>query len=183
MALNFNLISLFWPLSILLTLWAIGLLFLGGLGVGTLGIFLPGVAAVLAIPFALLVRYLQWIIDLLSRPALAALPLNAVCYRAWVVLVYALLLASVLIKGKRPLWMPLAAGAVTLALAVVLTRETFGLGDMGVTVLDVGQGQSVLVRSGYLVLVDCGGDSRDDPGDVAANYLQSVGRKIGRAHV
>ena len=175
-ALHFNLISLISPLSNLLTLWAIGLLFLGGLGVGTLGIFLPGVAAVLAIPFALLVRYLQWIIDLLSRPALAALPLNAVCYRAWVVLVYALLLASVLIKGKRPLWMPLAAGAVTLALAVVLTRETFGLGDMGVTVLDVGQGQSVLVRSGYLVLVDCGGDSRDDPGDVAANYLQSVGR-------
>ncbi len=175
-ALHFNIISLIAPLSNLLTLWAIGFLFLGGLGVGTLAIVLPGPAAVLAVPFAGLARYLQWVIDLVSRPALAALPLESVYYRAWLVLIYALLLVSIRGKGRRPVWMPLAAGTAGLVLAVVLTRETFGLGDMGVTVLDVGQGQSVLVRSGYLVLVDCGGDSRDDPGDVAANYLQSVGR-------
>ena len=175
-ALHFNMISLIAPLSNLLTLWAIGFLFLGGLGVGTLAIVLPGPAAVLAVPFAGLARYLQWVIDLVSRPALAALPLESVYYRAWLVLIYALLLVSIRGKGRRPVWMPLAAGTAGLVLAVVLTRETFGLGDIGVTVLDVGQGQSVLVQSGYLVLVDCGGDSRDDPGDVAANYLQSVGR-------
>ena len=175
-ALHFNIISLIAPLSNLLTLWAIGFLFLGGLGVGTLAIVLPGPAAVLAVPFAGLARYLQWVIDLVSRPALAALPLESVYYRAWLVLIYALLLVSIRGKGRRPVWMPLAAGTAGLVLAVVLTRETFGMRDMGVTVLDVGQGQSVLVRSGYLVLVDCGGDSRDDPGDVAANYLQSVGR-------
>ena len=175
-ALHFNMISLIAPLSNLLTLWAIGFLFLGGLGVGTLAVVLPGPAAVLAVPFAGLARYLQWLIDLVSKPALAALPLESVYYRAWLVLIYALLLVSIRGKGRRPVWMPLAAGTAGLVLAVVLTRETFGLGDVGVTVLDVGQGQSVLVRSGYLVLVDCGGDSRDDPGDVAANYLQSVGR-------
>lgn len=175
-ALHFNMISLIAPLSNLLTLWAIGFLFLGGLGVGALAIVLPGPAAVLAVPFAGLARYLQWVIDLVSKPALAALPLESVYYRAWLVLIYALLLVSIRGKGRRPVWMPLAAGTAGLVLAVVLTQETFGLGDMGVTVLDVGQGQSVLVRSGYLVLVDCGGDSRDDPGDVAANYLQSVGR-------
>lgn len=175
-ALHFNMISLIAPLSNLLTLWAIGFLFLGGLGVGTLAIVLPDLAAVLAVPFAGLARYLQWVIDLVSRPALAALPLESVYYRAWLVLIYALLLVSIRGKGRRPVWMPLAAGTAGLVLAVVLTQETFGLGDMGVTVLDVGQGQSVLVRSGYLVLVDCGGDSRDDPGDVAADYLQSVGR-------
>ena len=175
-ALHFNMISLIAPLSNLLTLWAIGFLFLGGLGVGTLAIVLPGPAAVLAVPFAGLARYLQWVIDLVSRPALAALPLESVYYRAWLVLIYALLLVSIRGKGRRPVWMPLAAGTAGLVLAVVLTRETFGPGDIGVTVLDVGQGQSVLVQSGYLVLVDCGGDSRDDPGDVAANYLQSVGR-------
>ncbi len=175
-ALHFNMISLIAPLSNLLTLWAIGFLFLGGLGVGTLAIALPGPAAVLAVPFAGLARYLQWVIDLVSRPALAALPLESVYYRAWLVLIYALLLVSIRGKGRRPVWMPLAAGTAGLVLAVVLTRETFGLGDIGVTVLDVGQGQSVLVRSGYLVLVDCGGDSRDDPGDVAADHLQSIGR-------
>ncbi|WP_160663453.1 DNA internalization-related competence protein ComEC/Rec2 [Colidextribacter sp. OB.20] len=176
-AVHFNMISLISPLSNLLTLWAIGFLFLGGLAAGALGAFLPGAAAVLAIPFTGLVYYLQWVIDLLSRPALAALPLDSVCYRAWVVLVYALLLVSVRVKGRRPLWMPAAAGAVTLVLAVALTRAAFYVGDMAVAVLDVGQGQSVLVRTGrYLTLVDCGGDSRDNPGDVAADYLQALGR-------
>ena len=176
-ALHFNMISLISPLSNLMTIWAIGILFLGGLGVGALALVLPGWAAVLAFPFTELVCYLQWVIDLLSRPALAALPLESVYYRAWLVLVYALILVSVRMKGKRPVWMSLAAGGVGLVLAVALTRQSFYLGDMGVTVLDTGQGQSVLLRSGdFLTLVDCGGDSMDNPGDIAANYLQAVGR-------
>lgn len=176
-AIHFNMISLIAPLSNLLTLWAIGFLFLGGLGAGTLAIFLPGPAAVLAIPFTALAHYLQWMVELLSQPALAALPLESVYYRAWLALVYALLLLFIRTKGRRPVWMPLTAGTAALALAVVLTRTSFYAGKMSVTVLDVGQGQSVLVRTGdFLTLVDCGGDGRDNPGDVAADYLQALGR-------
>lgn len=176
-AIHFNIISLIAPLSNLLTLWAIGFLFLGGLGVGSLGIFFPGAAAVLAVPFTWLANYLQWVVREMSKPALAALPLESVYYRAWLVLAYALVLVFVLEKGRRPVWMPLAAGTAGLALAVVLTQLAYGQGSMAVTVLDVGQGQSVLVRTGnFLTLVDCGGDSRDNPGDVAASYLQSLGR-------
>lgn len=176
-ALHFNIVSLIAPLSNLLTLWAIGFLFLGGLGVGTLAVVLPGPAAVLAVPFTALARYLQWVVEALSKPALAALPLESVYYRAWLVLVYALVLAFIRTKGRRPVWMPLATGTAGLVLAVALTRASFYQGDLSVTVLDVGQGQSVLLRTGELLtLVDCGGDSRDDPGDVAANYLQALGR-------
>ncbi len=177
-AVHFNIISLIAPLSNLLTLWAIGFLFLGGLGVGALAIVLPGTASAAAIPFTALAHYLQWVVEELSQPALAALSLESMYYRAWLVLVYALVLVSVQIRGRRPVWMPLAAGAAGLVLAVTLTRASFYQGDMGVTLLDVGQGQSVLVRNGrFLTLVDCGGDSRDDPGDVAANYLQALGRR------
>lgn len=176
-ALHFNIVSLIAPLSNLLTLWAIGFLFLGGLGVGTLAVVLPGPAAVLAVPFTALARYLQWVVEALSKPALAALPLESVYYRAWLVLVYALVLAFIRTKGRRPVWMPLAAGTAGLVLAVALTRASFYQGDLSVTLLDVGQGQSVLLRTGdLLTLVDCGGDGRDDPGDVAANYLQALGR-------
>lgn len=175
-ALHFNLISLIAPLSNLLTLWAVGLLFLGGLGVGALAVFLPGAAAGFAILFTCLTHYLQWVIEITAKPALAALPLESVYYRAWLVLAYALLLAVVRMKGRRPVWMPLTAGTAALILAVAFTRVSFYTGVLAVTVLDVGQGQSVLVRTGsFLTLVDCGGDSRDDPGDVAANYLQSLG--------
>lgn len=176
-AIHFKMVSLIAPLSNLLTLWAIGFLFVGGLLLGALAIILPGPATVLAIPFTALAHYLQWVIGLLSKPALASLPLESVYYRAWLVLVYALVLLFICTKGRRPVWMPLAAGTAGLILAVALTRASFYQGDLSVTVLDVGQGQSVLVRTGdFLTLVDCGGDSRDDPGDVAANYLQALGR-------
>jgi len=175
-AVHFQIISLIAPLSNLLTLWAIGFLFVGGLGVGTLAVFLPGAAVVLALPLTVLARYLQWVIDLVSRPALAALPLGSPYYWAWLVLVYALLILFVRTKGRRSVWLPLAAGSAALVLAVCFTRASFYTGSLSVTVLDVGQGQSVLVRTGeFLTLVDCGGDSRDDPGDVAANYLQALG--------
>ena len=176
-AVHFQIISLIAPLSNLLTLWAIGWLFLGGLGVGTLANVLPGLAPVIAVPFTWLARYLQWIVEALSRPALAALPLQSVYYRVWLVLVYGLLLLSVRMKGEKKFWVPLAAGAAGLALAVGLTRAAFYVGDIAAAVLDVGQGQSVLVRAGnFFTLVDCGGDSRDDPGDVAAGYVQALGR-------
>ena len=56
---------------------------------------------------------------------------------------------------------------------------SFWWGSGAVTVLNVGQGQSVLVRSGgFLCLVDCGGDSYDNAGDIAADFLGDYG--VGR---
>jgi len=176
-AVHFQIISLIAPLSNLMTLWAIGWLFVGGLGVGTLASFFPGAAAAAAVPCTWLARYLQWVIDLLSKPALAALPLQSIYYRVWLILVYALLLVFLRTKGRRPVGIPLAAGAACLVVAVCLTRAAFYVGDMAAVMLDVGQGQCVLIRTGhFLTLMDCGGDCRDNPGDVAADYLQALGR-------
>ena len=51
---------------------------------------------------------------------------------------------------------------------------------MAAAVLDVGQGESVLLRCGdSLTLVDCGGDSTANAGDIAADYIRSMGgRKL-----
>lgn len=47
---------------------------------------------------------------------------------------------------------------------------------MAAAVLDVGQGESVLLRCGdSWALVDCGGDSQTDAGDIAADYIRSMG--------
>ena len=71
----------------------------------------------------------------------------------------------------------MCSAVVTLCAAIVFTGHPLFAGDTSVTVLDVGQGQSVLLRSaGQLVLVDCGGDTPDNPGDIAADYIQSRGR-------
>ena len=70
------------PLANLLTLWAVAVLFVAGLWLGVFGVILPGAAAVMAIPFTALARYLDWVVDGLSSLSLAALPMDSFYYRA-----------------------------------------------------------------------------------------------------
>ena len=171
---SFSLIS---PLANLLTLWAVSALLLGGLLVGVAAWLCLPMAQLLALPLTWLARYMLWAVDWLSRPTLAALSMESVLYRAWVAFLYLLLLAAVLIRGKKRPVTALCFGTLTLALALTATWAVFRSGALSVTVLDVGQGQSVLLRQGErLILVDCGGDSWDDPGDIAADYIQTQGR-------
>lgn len=176
-AIHFQTFSLISPLSNLLTLWAVALLFLGGLFLGILGMFQVGAAAVLAIPFTALARWLIWVVEGLGRLPLASIPLNSFYYRAWVGFLCLLIALTLLEKGKRRPVIPLCAAAVTLAVSVWLTALTFQSGELTAAVLDVGQGQSVLLQAGnYLTLVDCGGDGPHNAGDVAADYIHSLGR-------
>ena len=176
-AIHFQTFSLISPISNLLTLWAVALLFLSGLFLGLLGMLHPGPAAVLAIPFTAIARWLIRVVEALGRLPMAAIPLESFYYRAWVIFLCLLLAVTLLSKGGRRPVIPLCAGAVTLAVSLLFTSLTFQAGELTAAVLDVGQGQSVLLQAGnYLTLVDCGGDSPDNAGDVAADYLHSLGR-------
>ncbi|MCF2661107.1 DNA internalization-related competence protein ComEC/Rec2 [Pseudoflavonifractor phocaeensis] len=176
-AIHFQTFSLISPISNLLTLWAVALLFLSGLFLGLLGMFHPGPAAVLAIPFTAIARWLIRVVEALGRLPMAAIPLESFYYRAWIIFLCLLLAVTLLSKGGRRPVIPLCAGAVTLAVSLLFTSLTFQAGKLTAAVLDVGQGQSVLLQAGnYLTLVDCGGDSPDNAGDVAADYLHSLGR-------
>ena len=97
-------------------------------------------------------------------------------YALWALFVYGVFLLYLLapVPGKRPV-VPVCACVVTLCLSALLTAKTVQRQDLALTVLDVGQGQSVVVTSGHArALIDCGGTR--DPGDTAATYLQSLGR-------
>lgn len=178
-AIYFQSVSLIAPLSNLLTLWAVGILFGAGVLIGTLGVFVPELAALIALPIAPLGRYLNAVIDGLSSLTFSAVTTQSVYYRAWLVLVYLILILIPILPGKKRWIIPTCCGVTTLCLAMLLNAWSFWWGSGAVTVLDVGQGQSVLVRSGqFLCLVDCGGDSYDSAGDIAADFLGDYG--VGR---
>lgn len=178
-AIYFQSVSLIAPLSNLLTLWAVAVLFGAGVLIGTLGVFLPELAALIALPIAPLGRYLNAVIDGLSSLIFSAVTTQSVYYRAWLVLVYLILILIPILPGKKRWIIPTCCGVTTLCLAMLLNAWSFWWGSGAVTVLDVGQGQSVLVRSGqFLCLVDCGGDSYDSAGDIAADFLGDYG--VGR---
>lgn len=175
-AIHFSALSLISPLSNLLTLWAVGAVFCGGMMVGLVGLLCPPLAHLLSFAVSHLAVYLDRSVSRLARVPFAAVTMDSFYYRAWVVLLCAVLFGALLTKGKRRLVLPAALCVFGLCAAIVLTHLSFRAGSMSVTALDVGQGQSVLLRLGdRLVLVDCGGDSYDSAGDVAADYIQDAG--------
>ncbi len=175
-ALHFGSISLIAPLSNLLTLWAMTVLFVLGMAVGLAGLVVPQLAGVLAVPVTWLARYVELCSGALSDMTFSALSLDSPYYRGWLVFAYFILLLTLFWRGKRRVVVPVCCVVLTLCMSITLTVRTFFREGMSLTALDVGQGQSILLRfGGTLALVDCGGDGPDDPGDLAADYIQSRG--------
>lgn len=115
--------------------------------------------------------------ELLSRLPFASVGTDSIYLRLWLLLGYALLLLWLFWRGEQKrMLLPVGAGGLCLCAALLLTAASRTSGRLSVSVLDVGQGQSVVLYSqGRCALVDCGGSGLSDPGDTAADYLQSLG--------
>lgn len=170
----FGTVSLISPVTNLLVLWAVSLAFSPGLVLTLLGIALPGLSAVLTFPVTLLTRYVLTVTRALSSLSFASVPTDSFYLCAWLVLAYGILFLCLIRRCKRPIF-PVCAGTIALCAALLMTRLSILSYPLSITMLDVGQGQSILLCSGgYTALIDCGG-SKDNAGDIAADYLQSLG--------
>lgn len=170
----FGTVSLIAPLTNLLILWIMPVVFSAGLLIAILGIFAPALAAAPAWLTAWPVRYIQIVTDALSRPSFSCLSVTSGYLCVWLALVYVILALVLLRRLRRPV-LPVCAGVVTLCAALLLTRFSVTAYPLSVTMLDVGQGQCILLCSGgYTALIDCGGSS-ENAGDIAADYLQGLG--------
>ena len=180
----FGTLTLISPLSNLLCLWAASGVFVLGLVTVLLGFFCLPPAKLLAVVPALLTRYI-----LLMAGLLAKIPYHAAYFanpylKYWLAYAYILFLTAWLRRKAPRRKYALAAilTCLTLALTVKLGewRDHAGL---DVKVLDVGQGQCVLLASGGdFTLVDCGsGNSWYGPGEIASQHLRAMGcRKLDR---
>jgi competence protein ComEC len=93
----------------------------------------------------------------------------------WVALCYLLVAFFLLWKKKRP-FVLLCCGIIGLCLALVCSWMEPLLDSSRITVLDVGQGQSILLQAeGKNFLIDCGGDRDTAAADIAAETLLSMG--------
>ncbi len=172
---HFGSISLISLLANALALWTVAPAFLAGLAAGVLAGPLPALGSLAALVAAPFLDWLRLVCALLSRVPFAAVTTGSAYYAAWFVFLYVLLLLLLLRRPARPL-LPVCGAVIGLCAAVVCTGLTFRSGGLTVAALDVGQGASTVIRGGgQVVLVDCGGDSYDDPGDIAADYLSDQG--------
>ena len=174
-AAHFGLVSLVGVVTNLLVLPVVSLTFYGVMAVCVLGCVHGGGAAMLAKLVSWPIRYVLAVSDTMAGFPLAAVYTVSPYIVVWLVFAYALLLWLLLSRKKRP---GLAAGLGVLALCVSLMLSWLEplVCDYRVSVLDVGQGQCIVLQSrGNTFLVDCGGSRDEDAADIAAEYLLSQG--------
>lgn len=171
----FGAVSLVGILTNLLVLWIIGPIFWGLIVLCLCGSFSPWLAGIVGFLVSVPIRYVLLVVRLLAACPLAAVYTKSPYIVAWLVLVYVLLGLFLFAGKRRP---GLYACCCTLGLCAALIAAWWEplTADVSFTMLDVGQGQCLLLRSGSQVyVVDCGGDSDTKTADIAAETLLSRG--------
>ncbi len=173
----FRQISLISILSNLLVLWMLPAALVSGLISVLLALLIPGAAPALALLPGFFASLILSAVHRLGGLPFAALPLNSGYLALWFFFFLAVILLVLLSPGlrRRPL-IPTCAVLLTLCAALLFNRLTVEETAATVKVLDVGEGQCILLISeGCTAAIDCGGSGYDSAGDLLADELQSLG--------
>jgi len=174
-AFYFGMVSLVGVVTNLLVLWIVSGIFYGIMAVCLLYALLPGFAPFLGAVIAWPIRYVLFAAGLMADLPLAAVYTDSIYIVFWLIFVYVLLAVFYFGKWGSPGQM-FCCGTLGLCVALALSWMEVPSGKTVLTVLDVGQGQCVLLHSeGRTYMVDCGGYTDAYGADQAAGYLLSRG--------
>ena len=174
-AFYFQSFSLLSVLTNLLTLWAVTYVFCG-IGIALLlGLFWLPLGQIAAWVVSWPMRYVTGIAGLLSKLPLGNIPADNFYMLLFLAFLYVLLLVFFKNKNCR-LWIAGVCGTVALAVCVCASFAESRMENFRVTVLDVGQGQCILIQSkDECYMVDCGGGSGTFAAEAAVRTLWSNG--------
>ncbi len=170
----FGTVSLIGIVTNLLTLWIVSYIFCGIILACVLSFVWSWGAGVLAVMIAWPIRYVLFVARNLSEVPMAILYTNNIYGIIWIIFSYGLLAIFCFSKKKRPV---ILIGAVTVMYALTLGLSYIEpyFDNVQLTVLDVGQGQCILLQSkGDTYLIDCGGE---DPKQTATTVLDALGTR------
>lgn len=171
----FGTISLVGVVTNLLALWVISFIFYGLIAVCLMYLVSAAGAVMLAKVVTLPIRYVLFVAKMLADFPMAAVYTRSDYIVAWLVFVYVLLLFFLVSRNRKPVILGCCA-LLGLCLALLAGWAEPMLDDTRVTVLDVGQGQCILLQSeGRTYMVDCGGDDDETTANIAAETLLSQG--------
>lgn len=171
----FGMVSLIGILTNLLSLWVISFVFYGIMIASALGAIWFPAGHIIAWLISWPIRYVLAVADLMAEIPVAAVYTDSVYISLWLIICYALLAVFCFSSKKRPVFL-IACITFGLGLSLFASWLEPKLDNIRVTVLDVGQGQSILVQcKDAYYLVDCGGDTNAVAADAAARTLLSQG--------
>ena len=174
-AIYFGSISIVGILTNLITLWIVPFIFCGIILVCVVALFwMPG-ARLIAWAIAFAIRYVTTTAHWLAKIPFAAVYTCSIYIVIWLIMCYVLFAVFLFMKKKQPAILTIIIVAF-LILAVSMSWIEPKMDNCRVSVIDVGEGQSVLFQyDGRYYLVDCGGDSEKMVADKVAQYLLSQG--------
>lgn len=159
----------------LLVLWSIPAIFYGAASAVALGFLLPRLVFIVSAAVSVLIRYVLAVARLIARIPFAALYTASIYSVLWLIFAY-ILVAAFLCMRKKPVKALLGCLSVSMLLCFACSWTEPRLDKCRMTVLDVGQGQSVLLSfDGKHYLVDCGGSYDSNASNAAADTLLSQG--------
>ena len=171
----FGMVSIVGTLTNILTLWIISFIFYGIIGACVAGLIWLPLGKVIAVCISTPIRYVVGVAKFLSSFDFSAVYTCSIYVVIWLVFSYALLTLFLLCRKKQP-----RVFACCIIFGLIISGWASWLeprlDDYRVTVLDVGQGQSILIQhQGKNYLIDCGGDNANSAADTAAQTLLSQG--------
>lgn len=174
-AFYFQSFSLLSVLSNLLTLWVVTYIFCG-IGISLIiGLLIPPLGSVLAWLVSWPMRYVTGVAWLLGKLPIGNVPADNIYMLAFLGFLYVALF--VFFADHKSKFRILAI-FITIALCVsmVATYAESRMDKFRLSILDVGQGQCVLIQSGnHCYMVDCGGGSGTQAASEAVRQLWSDG--------
>lgn len=174
-AVYFGMVSLVGVVTNLLALWVISFIFYGIMAVCLVALWWQTGAVWVAKAVSVPIRYVLWVAGVMADVPMAAVYTCSPYIGAWLLFVYAMLAVFLVSRNRRPVLL-ICCGILGLCLALLASWAEPLMDDVRITVLDVGQGQCILLQSeGRSFLVDCGGDSDSEAADRAAETLLSQG--------
>ena len=177
-AIFFNQVSIISPVSNLLVLWAVSLAFPLGVLACIFGLIYFPIGTIIAFPAAIAAKYIIGCAGFLSSIPFSSAYTSNPLIVCWLVYIYAVFIILPLLKARfRQYAAPVCLALVTLCIVLFLSRFTSTNNvETSLSVLSVGQGQSVALSSGeFNVVVDCGSSSFEDAGAITHEYFLNQG--------
>jgi len=170
---HFGTVSLYAALTNLLTVFPSSLVFFGGILASTVGIFALPLAQVIALPVEAISHYIEWVAQMIAGLPMAVVVTHSSYIRVWLAVVAAISAFYFFYRGEKPKpSFPVSLCVGLLVFALFLGRLEVRSDGLTVTVLDVGQGQTVVLTTPEMTtLVDCGSGRGFRAGHIAAEYL------------
>jgi len=177
-AVHFGYVSLMAPIANLLTLWAVSFSFPAGIISAIFGFIYFPIGQIVSYIVNPAARYIVIIAELLGAVPFAVVYASQSLFMFWLLYTYLLFIILPLFKARPRQYIYPICLAVLMLFSLILISPLLPHSDgASMTVLEVGQGQSIVLKSGqHTAVIDCGSSGYSNAGSITHEYLADNNR-------